>query len=142
LATDAGKSTIIKMLIELAELRHNPFSETSFPTPVVGLRRNDKIPTSVDVHMYPDPDTFNEPTPVFYADCEGLDAGEALPYAASRKKDKQDIRRQIISGGRIRYLEWANTDVKRGRKYIVRELYPRLLYTFSDVVVFVLRNVK
>jgi hypothetical protein len=137
---DAGKSTLIKMLIKLEENRHNTSSYTPFETPVVGLRRNDKTPTSVDVHLYADPDTSNTPTPLLYADCEGLDGGEVRPRAATHRKD--NIRRQIIFGGRIRRLEWATSDEKRGRKYMVRELYPRLLYTFSDVVVFVLRNSK
>jgi hypothetical protein len=130
------------MLIELAEFRHTTSSDATFPAPIVSLRRNDKAPTSADVHMYPDPDTFYESSPLLYADCEGLDAGEAAPMAITRERDRQDSRRHNISGGRIRRLDWAENNDKRGRSYIVQELYPRLLYTFSDVVVFVLRNAK
>jgi len=142
LCVDAGKSTLIKMLIELAECRHNSSTKFSFPSPVVGLRGNDKIPTSADVHLYPDPDTFYTPAPLLYADCEGLDAGEVVPLAATYRRHRQEVRRHIISGGRIRELRWANTEDKKSRTYTVQELYPRLLYTFSDVVVFVLRNAK
>ena len=39
-----------------------------------------------------------------------------------------------------RKLEWAIDDEKKQRGYAVTELYPRLLYTFSDTVVFVIRN--
>lgn len=44
--------------------------------------------------------------------------------------------------GRPRTIAWADNDMKRKREYTVTELYPRLLYTFSDAVVFVLRNAK
>lgn len=38
-------------------------------------------------------------------------------------------------------LKWATGD-RRNRQYIVENLYPRLLYTFSDAVVLVMRNAK
>lgn len=43
--------------------------------------------------------------------------------------------------GFTRPLRWATGD-KRNRQYIVENLYPRLLYTFSDAVVLVMRNAK
>jgi hypothetical protein len=139
-AIDAGKSTLIKMLITFAERRNNPNGVLTFPSPVVGSRANPTA-TSADVHLYPDPATFYSSTPMLYADCEGLDAGEQPPRATLKTR-RGDTRRYAIAGGRIRYLKWADTDEKRTRNFIVSELYPRLLYTFSDVVVFVLRNVK
>ncbi|KAF6832216.1 hypothetical protein CPLU01_06315 [Colletotrichum plurivorum] len=39
-----------------------------------------------------------------------------------------------------RDIVWAVTPETKKREYAVMRLYPRLLYTFSDVVVFVLRN--
>ena len=39
-----------------------------------------------------------------------------------------------------REITWADTNIKQSREYAVTNLYPRLLYTFSDVVVFVLKN--
>jgi hypothetical protein len=137
---DAGKSTLIRMLVELAEGRNNPDDEFTFPAPIVGAS-NDNSPTSVDVHLYPDPDTFYKASPMLYADCEGLDAGEEPPRA-SRVPQRGQNRRYAINGGRIRYLTWADTDERRTRNFTVAHLYPRLLYTFSDVVVFVLQNVK
>jgi hypothetical protein len=140
LSIDAGKSTLIKMLIELAECRENPNGSFTFPTPIAGAR-NVNTATSADVHLYPDPDTFYKPDPILYADCEGLDAGEEYPRAA-RRLSQSENRRIGIAGGRIRYLNWANSEERKTRSFAVAQLYPRLLYTFSDVVIFVLRNVK
>jgi hypothetical protein len=144
LSIDAGKSTLIKMLIELAKLEQGSSDDgRTFPTPLVGLRDASEKwrPTSVDVHLYPDPETFMTKTPLLYTDCEGLDGGEELPEAA-RKPRHDENRRSRILGGSSRHLRWANTTETRMRSYTVAELYPRLLYTFSDVVVFVLTNPK
>jgi hypothetical protein len=37
---------------------------------------------------------------------------------------------------------WAQEAQQRSREFIVENLYPRLLYTFSDIVVLVMRNAK
>jgi hypothetical protein len=137
--TNTGKSTLIKMLIDLAEVQSNLNPQPHFATPVVGSSIHNCLPTSADVHLYADPRTYSSQTPVFYADPEGLDAAEESPIgAASRRKSKK----RGIRGGSKRLLEWADTPERRERPFIVSELYPRLLYTFSDVVVFVLRNEK
>lgn len=39
-----------------------------------------------------------------------------------------------------RKIAWADTPATQKREFAVGQLYPRILYTFSDVVVFVLRN--
>lgn len=39
-----------------------------------------------------------------------------------------------------REIKWATTSETQSRQFWVTQLYPRLLYTFSDVIVFVLRN--
>lgn len=44
--------------------------------------------------------------------------------------------------GTTREVLWANDKEKRSRQFIVENLYPRLLYTFSDIVVLVMRNAK
>ncbi|CAO2647539.1 Nn.00g084610.m01.CDS01 [Neocucurbitaria sp. VM-36] len=109
--TGAGKSTLIKMLIDQQEYLHGP-REWGYPSPVVGAVTNSNVPTSGDVHLYSDPSTYVSEYPMLFADCEGLEGGENTPI----KKSK--------------------------RQHAVTELYPRLLYTFSDVIVFVLRNPK
>jgi hypothetical protein len=123
------------MLNELAKYQANSGDEFFFPSPIVG-HQEDATATSVDVHLYADRNSFSTLNPMLYADCEGLDAGEELPRASRRAR-----RRDHISGGRIRYLDWADREDRNTRGFIVSELYPRLLYTFSDVVVFVLRNI-
>ncbi|KAI0913517.1 hypothetical protein F4823DRAFT_558847 [Ustulina deusta] len=41
-----------------------------------------------------------------------------------------------------RDIGWAVTPETKKREYAVTQLYPRLLYTFSDGVVFVMRNLR
>jgi hypothetical protein len=143
LHSDAGKSTLIKMLIELAQSRQTHSNDYPFPSPVPGVR-GATTTTSADVHLYPDPDSYFHARPCLFADCEGLGAGEILPRALRREVLFGERRRFAISGGRIRSLKWAemNPETRNQRGYIVSELYPRLLYTLSDVVVFTLRSLK
>ncbi|VBB76946.1 Putative protein of unknown function [Podospora comata] len=82
----------------------------SFPAPVNGLT-DDLISTSGDVHLYADPATHHEKHPVLLADCEGLGGGQNVP----RAKEHQSM-------------------------YAVKCLFPRILYTFSDVIVFVVQE--
>jgi energy-coupling factor transporter ATP-binding protein EcfA2 len=156
--TGAGKSTLIKMLIDQQE-RHHHTQERLFPSPVVGSLSNENVPTSGDVHLYSDPATCYGEFPMLYADCEGLEGGEHLPISAQfcnaptlhkeKERDSQTNRkgrerRRMTKGLHCtqRNIEWADSYEKQKRQYAVTELYPRLLYTFSDVIVFVLRNPK
>ncbi|RTE83240.1 hypothetical protein BHE90_002241 [Fusarium euwallaceae] len=83
---------------------------------------------------------------MLFADCEGLNGGERVPRGlkhrtfiredsgirpGSRPKSRYSSQRNIL---------WASTPATMKREFSVTQLYPRLLYTFSDVVVFVLRN--
>lgn len=157
--TGAGKSTIIKMLIDQQQRQYHP-GDCILPSPVAGSLANGSVPTSGDVHLYSDPKSYAAQYPMLYADCEGLEGGEALPMGAqyrhhasnqSREKGKdhhsskdRGKRRKMSKGLRCtqRDIKWANSPDKQKRQYAVEELYPRLLYTFSDVIVFVLRNPK
>ena len=127
-----------------------------FPSPVTGAT-NDNIPTSGDVHLYSDPATYYSAKPMLYADCEGLDGGENIPRGARFKQkdgtsvsgrasssDDPHFRKKVRKAAHSyqRDIAWATTPDTRKREYAVTQLYPRLLYTFSDVVVFVLRNSK
>lgn len=160
LIAGAGKSTVVKMLINVKDTENNPAAEARFPSPVVGSV-NDNIPVSANVHLYADPQTISTDTPVLYADCEGLEGGYSAPKAeASRLQDKASEQHSSLktlseSGSRLRgnifkkshsksrKIPWAMNDKEKSkREYAVTELYPRVLYTFSDVVVFVLRNSK
>ncbi|KAH8667562.1 hypothetical protein BGZ60DRAFT_564753 [Tricladium varicosporioides] len=157
--TGAGKSTLVKMLIDHQENSIEMANPTSrFSSPVTGSI-NDNIPTSGDVHLYSDPATYYSARPMLYADCEGLDGGENVPRGARYKlrddappqaarsssaRNDPKFRKKIrkASHSSQRDITWATTPETRKREYAVTQLYPRLLYTFSDVVVFVLRNPK
>jgi energy-coupling factor transporter ATP-binding protein EcfA2 len=157
--TGAGKSTLIKMLIDQQE-RTGSSRNWSLPSPVAGTSANGNVPTSGDVHLYSDPSTYHAECPMLYADCEGLEGGENIPMAAQYRNGPmapQKERSKVDSASKEhrgrhkvsksfhttqRDLKWANSPEKSRRQYAVTELYPRLLYTFSDVIVFVLRNAK
>ncbi|KAK6522294.1 hypothetical protein TWF281_002858 [Arthrobotrys megalospora] len=155
--TGSGKSALIKMLMELNFLGTQPYE-----TPVVkSAKCFSSIPTSGDVHLFCDPHTCKSDAerPILYADCEGLEGGERTPLGSrTRRLDKlqkrisglmpganQEAKTSFPRWDRItqqtskRKVKWANTDRTKRREFIVSELYPRILYPFSDVVVFVLR---
>ncbi|KAF2012508.1 hypothetical protein BU24DRAFT_442957 [Aaosphaeria arxii CBS 175.79] len=157
--TGAGKSTLIKMLIDQQERRDGTRNWT-FPSPVAGALSNGSVPTSGDVHLYSDPSTYAGEHPMLYADCEGLEGGENTPMAAKYREragndlrgkagyhhmPKDNVKRRKKSNplySTQRDITWANSESTSKRQYAVTELYPRLLYTFSDAIVFVLRNPK
>ncbi|KAL4986567.1 hypothetical protein BDW68DRAFT_197978 [Aspergillus falconensis] len=142
--TGAGKSTVVKLLIELQSVSH---PETQVP--VVGSATNQDLPTSADVHLYSDPVSWATDTPILYADCEGLDGGEREPLGVKIRKVRRRIANHAVPdhfkmkarhNTTTRDLLWATTEKTKSREYIVRNLYPRLLYTFSDTIVFVTKN--
>ncbi|CAK1357491.1 hypothetical protein CB0940_07777 [Cercospora beticola] len=142
--TNAGKSTLIKMLINHdSHSNANNADLAQFPSPVVGSVVNDALPTSGDVHLYADPTSHTEQLPILYADCEGFEGGERVPLGArARKRQSSQFEAAPSTHVLTRPIEWANNEESRQREFAVTALYPRLLYTFSDCVVFVLRNPK
>lgn len=108
------------------------------------------VPTSGDVHLYSDPKTRMSDNPIMYAGCEGLEGGEREPLGARLKRrdkpsefgrvDSFERKVENIQHTSEREILWADTNEKGSRDFMVTHLYPRLLYTFSDVVVFVLNN--
>ncbi|KAI9849895.1 MAG: hypothetical protein M1837_000109 [Sclerophora amabilis] len=153
--TGDGKSTLIKMLVDREERKLGSADTSESPSPVAGSV-NDNVPTSGDVHLYADPGSYWGQTPLLYADCEGLSGGNNIPLGARYKvsANAPAYRRRATSNNNQRFLQiirmmghsskrditWATTPETRQREYAATHLYPRLLYTFSDVVVFVLRN--
>lgn len=143
--TGAGKSTVVKLLIDLNAPKDEPNA-----SPVVGAS-GVSASTSEDVHLYHDPKTSRNDSPILFADCEGLNAKGNIPAAALSRphgKDRssnnagfptyEDTRNRFTLSERE--IVWADSVEKKDREYAVMHLYPRILYTFSDVVVFVLRN--
>ena len=116
-----------------------------FPEPVVGSVLQAHKPTSADVHLYADPQTFDTQAPLLYADCEGFEGGEKLPVGAIENRSLGFVAensRTRLTPGQSRQLKWAVSKEEKTRQHIVSQLYPRILYTFSDVVVFVLKDSK
>jgi energy-coupling factor transporter ATP-binding protein EcfA2 len=138
--TGAGKSSLIKLIIDLGAKTNEQFD-----TPVVSAKGN-TCPTSSDVHLYMDPPTSTSSHPILYADCEGLEGGEREPVAETLKKRTAKANPNVFDHPlqpiSERDIIWADEPWRRSRAFAVKELYPRLLYTFSDVIVFVLRNSK
>ena len=141
--TGAGKSSIIKLLIDLdSPVDHD------FATPVVGTAGS-VTPTSDDVHLYLDPRTVDTDSPLLYADCEGLNGGERVPTAARFRKAVRAFQRVQVEDPEPplqkrqytsrRELLWTDESAVNSREFAVENLYPRLLYTFSDVIVFILK---
>lgn len=137
--TGAGKSTIIKMLIDRAQADCG--IERQYATPVTGMA-NDAVPTSGNVHLYADPTTHSGLDPILYADSEGLNGGEKVPRAVAYREVAKSKVRGARKRLRRKQLAWAQDDSKDSRDYAVKHLYPRILYTFSDVVVFVLKEAR
>lgn len=139
--TGVGKSTLIKLLID----RHTFTAPegSNYYAPVTSSS-HDRISTTGDVHLYADPSTLYSSHPLLLVDCEGLSGGEAIPKQLRNGSQGRstidsghtDVHRHCLT----RRIAWADTPYTQKREYAVGQLYPRILYTFSDVVVFVLRN--
>jgi hypothetical protein len=141
--TGAGKSTLVRLIIQL-QSNEVAGQHTS---PVVGNIGQD-LPTSKDVHLYLDPKSSTSQIPSYFADCEGLDGGEREPLAATLRKEREATPKSGISRSsnthsiEEREILWENSHEQRTRYFAVSCFYPRLLFTFSDVVVFVHRNAR
>ncbi|KAI9158039.1 Calcium-independent phospholipase A2-gamma [Paramyrothecium foliicola] len=157
--TGAGKSTLIRLLIDPKRSNNG---QIPLAAPVLG-RSDCELPTSADVHLYADPKTFSGAQPILFADCEGFDGGERDPIAAASSRNIEasslkrkpvptggangnSVFRRVIPGTK-RILRWARRDAPNHektakRQYAIAEMYPRIFYAFSDVIVFVLNNPK
>lgn len=144
------------MLIgQLWDVDNEEHSNTPMTVPVVGERKS-SIPTSSDVHLYHDPigDRATPETPLLFADCEGFEgadrssaarivaqATEAL--AAGEPQWNEEVRRwvNILVRSTLRTfkrpLSWSQS-VNGHRQEALKQLFPRLLYNVSDVVVYVM----
>ncbi|KAI0205198.1 hypothetical protein F4808DRAFT_473273 [Astrocystis sublimbata] len=138
--TGAGKSTLIKLLIDRQDT--TSLQGSKYYSPVTSSNQ-DRISTTGDVHLYADPSTLYATNPLLFVDCEGLSGGEAAPKQLRQAQDSPSSysaanyqRRYAVP----RKIEWAQTAQTQRREFAVSQLYPRILYTFSDCVIFVLRN--
>ncbi|KAI0882625.1 uncharacterized protein GGS22DRAFT_191215 [Annulohypoxylon maeteangense] len=133
--TGSGKSALIKLLILFSENR-----KRRFPTPIVSPRESGRS-TSSNVHLYVDPSTVEQSTTILYADCEGTGGSE-------KTIDVEDKNVEVYSPQAFHPtpIKWGHIDADgtqtKSRHYITKTLYPRVLYIFSNVVVYVLWNKK
>ncbi|KAF3224782.1 hypothetical protein TWF192_001403 [Orbilia oligospora] len=126
--TGTGKSLLIRYLILLSG-RENEAALDRVQKPVTADPSSFQATTG-EVNLYADPSTFGTATPMFFLDCEGLDA--AMPLAHQFQKAWNDIRK----AGRTLFRMKRRID----RNFVVENLYPRLVYIFSDVVCYVARE--
>jgi len=80
-AVDAGKSTLIKMLIEYQEYSADPQADR-IPSPVVGASVHDAY--YVQIYTISDPN-LGRPLPILYARLRSLNAGETEPMGGMEK---------------------------------------------------------
>ncbi|KAL6861937.1 hypothetical protein J3F83DRAFT_746226 [Trichoderma novae-zelandiae] len=143
--TGAGKSTIIKILMTYN--RNGIHDRKDYPAPVPGLV-GDNISTTGNVHLYADVQTYGSQQPILYADCEGLAGGENPPRGLvlwegmeSVKHPRTYVKQNLRALTRLK-LKWADVPPRSRREFAVTQLFPRILYTFSEVVVFVLQQAR
>jgi hypothetical protein len=103
------------------------------PTPGENSGSTVCIPTTGEVNLYLDPETFGSAKPHFFADCEGMLGTE--PAAAQYQKD-------WFRTARRRYPLEPKNGKQFDRKTAVMDIYPRFLYIFSDVICMVTKNQK
>ncbi|EEU41582.1 uncharacterized protein NECHADRAFT_87795 [Fusarium vanettenii 77-13-4] len=137
--TGSGKSTLIGLLCKSS----GRFSANHFKTPVVGDSES-RQPTTPNVHLYADSRTFMSKSHILYAECEEVD-GYEIPAqmsksmaGASASSDLLPPSSQIpeLDSQDIIWSKMPRNDGAWTRKEIARILFSRVLYIFSDVVVF------
>ncbi|KAI5805984.1 acyl transferase/acyl hydrolase/lysophospholipase [Geopyxis carbonaria] len=160
--TGAGKSSLINIMVKVT--LNNIKSPRAEIAPVVAESKGGDMhkPTSGDVHLFRDPSTKDSPRPCFYADCEGLKGGNTKPAAEKEMSHGKTMWGTVGDKRRIEQvlIRWLlpnndpedssdpqdSKDVDKKTKYnrqnIVETLYPKVLYTFSDVVIFVNSNAR
>jgi hypothetical protein len=141
--TGSGKSTLIKSLIRLDGRNDATFGSAIEPIPSSQTTTAALSSTSSDIHLYLDPLTEGDEEPLLLADSEGLDGGDPISLRALDGEDMRQGDGENVAAIPRKYklgnIEWA-AGHKRDRSYIVGHLYPRFLYTFSNVICFVTKN--
>ncbi|KAK5656422.1 hypothetical protein OQA88_4803 [Cercophora sp. LCS_1] len=178
--TGSGKSTLIRAIIRMLA----PLAQKSHRAPVPGQAADDFDSTSSDIHLFADPASMKDKTPLLMVDCEGfsgsdrpiarqilsritradtLPSGEGAGRMSSIRPAKDLLTEHMETATHRIPLKWgqvmapvlpsgaSSLEVSRSRRrigqvgpdtrrVIVKNLYPRLLYAFSDVVCFVTNN--
>jgi hypothetical protein len=156
--TGAGKSSLIEVLIgHLWDSKITDGDLHGILVPVAGNSTN-TLPTSSDIHLYHDPieAKTNPESPLLFADCEGFGAADHSAATNSRAKVIKDMEIEapdLVQQDAIKLKGWTRNafdtamrfmkrtlnwlDSNTDRSKAVEELFPRLVYNISDVVVYV-----
>lgn len=145
---------MIKLLINLDSDKADKNNQL-YNGPIIG-RADSSVPTSADVHLYLSPASTRADHVILYADCEGFEGAERNPVALSAvtslayqggHETSPSRKRHFhkIAQGTKRALKWASREQKdfervSKRGYTVAQMYPRIFYAFSDVIVWVLET--
>lgn len=132
--TGAGKSTLVKGLIQLAPDIQKP---ELLETPVTRCASTGSItaPTTEGVNLYSDPTSATSQNPIFFADCEGFGAGAAKGLLSTRNEELTILDEIEISAE-------SEIGANCSRSRAVENLYARFLYAFSDVVCFIAKDAQ
>ncbi|KAJ4183357.1 hypothetical protein NW755_009848 [Fusarium falciforme] len=142
---DLSSTEGVQALIILTRLQFSNFLfRNQFKTPAVG-ESGSRQSTSSNVHLYADPQTFLSENPILYADCEGID-GDEIPTEMTKSlasaSDPNDPLSDAVQSPELdsQDIAWSKKPRHSGawtRREITKTLFPRILYIFSDVVVFI-----
>ncbi|KAF3186133.1 hypothetical protein TWF788_003601 [Orbilia oligospora] len=124
--TGAGKSVLIRSIISLSAEEE---TWKSVEAPVPG-EKGSTCSTTGEVNLYPEPSSPGTKTPTLIADCEGVEGSK--PVAANYQEDWKQLSRKYP----IQNKEGRGLD----RTSIAKNIYPRFLYIFSDVICYVTRE--
>ncbi|KAI5801210.1 hypothetical protein EDC01DRAFT_647235 [Geopyxis carbonaria] len=159
-ATGSGKSFLIKSLMTLAESeKEDNCKVLDAQMPIPAASNSAGTATSFNVHMYADESTLSARYPLVYADSEGLEGGnnptasrlitaELNAEQETNSKTKTSKRRASVPGfGHCApisedFFGAEKTIIKVDDPAVTREIYvdqiyPRILYSLSDVICFV-----
>ncbi|KAF3160773.1 hypothetical protein TWF788_002869 [Orbilia oligospora] len=126
-ATGAGKSFLIRYLIHLSET-DNETAWEDIQSPITAEPTSFR-PTTGEINLYADPSTIGTSTPLLLVDCEGID-GSAASLASDYQMKWHNLKEKFNQ--KVYYL-----GRQIDRTEVVEDIYPRLLYIFSDVVCYV-----
>jgi len=127
---------------------HNPSYQPSksYPDRNLNLRQRLSVYSSMSSrNTYMPPTSGLQRPSVSAIDTSSVPASYSPWSAAAEQDESQD---GWTSGcekayrGVTREIRWAQERERRSRQFIVENLYPRILYTFSDIVILVMRNPK
>jgi len=122
------------MLLALQQSRTGSSKDLKSLYPVPGFP-GDPDPTTGDVQLYADPKTRGTRVPILFADCEGLDGGGKTPKTLQQSRESNEAHK-----GFRRKIPLTSYGDSVKREDIVIDLFPKLLYAVSTVVVFVLKE--